>query len=231
MIITTVMVVILIIWCTITVLRSVPVQLPPNPLHPGVVPLNKESLGWLQRNLVQPFDVDHPVRRLRALGAGHERRRNAGPGQPRNRTSQAEESGKDRAGDFRLQPAVHFAGFVLCGDDHSGQGPPGIFRQPDRRHRHVSGGADQREAAVPRIRRAGGRADSGGGAEYFDRGRERRVEPRGRRRRADQLVSEAASPLRHQLSHHQPDCLHAVADHRFSAVAMSTCWPRCTPSA
>ncbi len=46
MAITTVMVVILIIWCTITVLRA-PVQLPPNPLHPGVVPLNKESLGWL----------------------------------------------------------------------------------------------------------------------------------------------------------------------------------------
>jgi Amino acid permease len=40
------MVVILLIWCTITVLRA-PVQLPPNPLHPGVIPLNKESLGWL----------------------------------------------------------------------------------------------------------------------------------------------------------------------------------------
>ena len=46
MVITTVMVVILLIWCTITVLRS-PIVLPPNPLHPGVVPLNKESLGWL----------------------------------------------------------------------------------------------------------------------------------------------------------------------------------------
>jgi amino acid transporter len=46
MAITTVMVVILIVWCTITVLRA-PVQLPPNPLHPGVIPLNKESLGWL----------------------------------------------------------------------------------------------------------------------------------------------------------------------------------------
>ncbi len=46
MAITTVMVVILIIWCTITVLRA-PVQLPPSPLHPGVIPLNKESLGWL----------------------------------------------------------------------------------------------------------------------------------------------------------------------------------------
>ncbi|MBV9574195.1 MAG: APC family permease [Acidobacteriales bacterium] len=46
MIITTVMVVILIIWCTITVFKA-PIQLPPNPLHPGVVPLTKESLGWL----------------------------------------------------------------------------------------------------------------------------------------------------------------------------------------
>jgi amino acid transporter len=46
MIITTVMVVILLIWCTITVLRA-PIVLPPNPLHAGVIPLNKESLGWL----------------------------------------------------------------------------------------------------------------------------------------------------------------------------------------
>src|ERR1700674_4379441 len=46
MAITTVMVVILLIWCTITVLRT-PIQLPPNPLHAGVIPLNKESLGWL----------------------------------------------------------------------------------------------------------------------------------------------------------------------------------------
>jgi amino acid transporter len=46
MIVTTVMVVILIIWCTITVFNA-PIHLPPNPLHPGVVKLNKESLGWL----------------------------------------------------------------------------------------------------------------------------------------------------------------------------------------
>jgi len=46
MAITTVMVVILIVWCTITVLRA-PVQLPPSPLHAGVIPLNKDSLGWL----------------------------------------------------------------------------------------------------------------------------------------------------------------------------------------
>jgi len=47
MIITTVMVVILIVWCTITILRT-PVQLPPSPLsRAGAIPLNSDSLGWL----------------------------------------------------------------------------------------------------------------------------------------------------------------------------------------
>jgi amino acid transporter len=47
MAITTVMVVILIVWCTVTVLRT-PVQLPPSPFSPaGAIPLNKDSLGWL----------------------------------------------------------------------------------------------------------------------------------------------------------------------------------------
>ena len=54
MIITTVMVVILIIWCTITVF-SAPIHLPPNPLHPGVVKLNKESLGWLDGTWISHF--------------------------------------------------------------------------------------------------------------------------------------------------------------------------------
>ncbi len=46
MIVTTVMVVILIVWCVITIWRA-PIQMPPNPLHPGIVPLTKESMGWL----------------------------------------------------------------------------------------------------------------------------------------------------------------------------------------
>src|ERR1700756_1034065 len=46
MIIPTVMVVILLLWCTITVFK-VGVHWPPNPLQAGVIPLNKESLGWL----------------------------------------------------------------------------------------------------------------------------------------------------------------------------------------
>src|SRR5215468_10689628 len=43
--ITTVMVVILIIWCTITLVHG-PFQVPPNPLRSGIS-LNRESLGWL----------------------------------------------------------------------------------------------------------------------------------------------------------------------------------------
>ncbi len=43
--ITTVMVVILIVWCTITIFHG-PFQVPPNPLKSGIV-LGHESLGWL----------------------------------------------------------------------------------------------------------------------------------------------------------------------------------------
>jgi len=51
MIITTVMVVILIVWCSITILRT-PVQLPPSPFSSaGAIPLNRESLGWLNGTL------------------------------------------------------------------------------------------------------------------------------------------------------------------------------------
>ena len=64
MAITTVMVVILLIWCTITVLRA-PIQLPPNPLHAGVIPLNKESLGWL------PTWLGHITWIILFVGFGH----------------------------------------------------------------------------------------------------------------------------------------------------------------
>jgi amino acid transporter len=65
MIITTVMVVILIIWCAITILRA-PIQMPPNPLHPGVVPLNKESLGWLNGTW-----ISHLTMIIVFVGFGH----------------------------------------------------------------------------------------------------------------------------------------------------------------
>jgi len=59
------MVVILIVWCTITVLRA-PIQLPPSPLHAGVVPLNKESLGWLNGTF-----FSHWIWIIAFVGFGH----------------------------------------------------------------------------------------------------------------------------------------------------------------
>ena len=66
MIITTVMVVILIVWCTITVLRS-PVQLPPGPFSSAAaIPLNKDSLGWLNNTFFA-----HVTWILLFVGFGH----------------------------------------------------------------------------------------------------------------------------------------------------------------
>src|SRR6516165_7667573 len=65
MIITTVMVVILILWCTITVFR-VPIQTPPNPLHTGVIPINKESMGWLNGTI-----FSHLTLIILFVGFGH----------------------------------------------------------------------------------------------------------------------------------------------------------------
>ncbi|MGD0570769.1 MAG: APC family permease [Candidatus Sulfotelmatobacter sp.] len=70
MVITTVMVVILIIWCTITVLRA-PIQLPPNPLHAGVVPLNKESLGWLDTTWFRHLPLGILTTVILFVGFGH----------------------------------------------------------------------------------------------------------------------------------------------------------------
>jgi amino acid transporter len=70
MVITTVMVVILLIWCTITVLRA-PIQLPPNPLHAGVVPLNKESLGWLDTTWFRHLPLGFLTTIILFVGFGH----------------------------------------------------------------------------------------------------------------------------------------------------------------
>jgi len=70
MIITTIMVVILLLWCTYAVLRS-PVQLPPSPFHPGVVPLNKESLGWLNGTWLQYLHPTLLMSLIAFVGFGH----------------------------------------------------------------------------------------------------------------------------------------------------------------
>jgi Amino acid permease len=71
MIITTVMVVILIAWCTITILRT-PVQLPPSPFHgAGAIPLNKDSLGWLDTSWFRHLPFKALISIIAFVGFGH----------------------------------------------------------------------------------------------------------------------------------------------------------------
>ena len=138
MIITTVMVVILILWCTYTVFH-VPIQIPPQPAAPRRRASHPRIARLVAWHMGQPPDLDHRVRGVWPFRPRHERRRDAGAGQSRNRTSQAEEPGKNRLGDLHLQPVVHFAGVVLRSHDYSRQGAAGLLRQPYRRHHHVPG--------------------------------------------------------------------------------------------
>jgi amino acid transporter len=71
MVITTVMVVILIIWCAITILRT-PVQLPPSPFHgANAIPLNKESLGWLDTTWFRHLPFKALISIIAFVGFGH----------------------------------------------------------------------------------------------------------------------------------------------------------------
>ena len=65
--ITTVMVVILIIWCTVTILHG-PFQVPPNPLKYGIS-LNHESLGWLHS--LKDSWLSHITMFIVFVGFGH----------------------------------------------------------------------------------------------------------------------------------------------------------------
>src|SRR6266581_2595544 len=65
--VTTVMVVILIIWCTVTVLHG-PFQLPPSPFKYGII-LDHESLGWLHS--LKDSWISHLTMFLVFVGFGH----------------------------------------------------------------------------------------------------------------------------------------------------------------
>src|SRR5579859_355132 len=66
MVVTSVMVVILIFWSLYTILRTPVVSFPLNPLHPGIVPLNKDSLGWLNGTW-----ISHLTWIIMFVGFGH----------------------------------------------------------------------------------------------------------------------------------------------------------------
>ncbi|HKV81323.1 MAG TPA: APC family permease [Candidatus Sulfotelmatobacter sp.] len=67
MIVTTVMVAILIVWCTLTIFHG-PLQFPANPLKSGIV-LDRESLGWLSN--LKNRSISHVTLFILFVGFGH----------------------------------------------------------------------------------------------------------------------------------------------------------------
>lgn len=67
MIVTTVMVAILIVWCTVTIFHG-PLQFPANPLKSGIV-LDRESLGWLSN--LKNGSISHVTLFILFVGFGH----------------------------------------------------------------------------------------------------------------------------------------------------------------
>jgi amino acid transporter len=88
--ITTVMVVIFLIWCPLTLILRGPAQIPPAPL-PQTSTSADDALGWFKGTFWPSIPLHRRHDRVRALAALHERLRNAGAGVSRNRLSQAEE--------------------------------------------------------------------------------------------------------------------------------------------
>ena len=212
MIVTTVMVVILIIWCTITVF-SAPVHLPPNPLNPGVVKLNKESLGWLYGTW-----ISHLTWIILFVGFGHSVLAMSGEetlAQVNREIEHPKLKNLEKTGLVIFIYSLLFTSLVsfLRRHDYSRRRPARLLRQPHRWHCDVFGWSHRAETDLPRFRSAGRRIDSCGRAKYLDRRCKRGIKPCCRRRRAHRLVPKTAKEIRHKLSHHQLDCWAAAADH------------------
>ena len=199
---TTVMVVALIGWCTYTLLVRGG-HLPPLPLPRNIV-LGKHALGLaLRKQDSANVRSGGGVYRAGALGAGDERRGIAGAGVSRDRASETAEPEKSGADYFRLQPGVHFAGFVLRGNDHPGRRAAAVFRKPDRRPGDESAGAVRGAAGIPHICGGGGHADSVGRGEHGHCGIEWSAESRFRGWRAFGLVPRTAPAVWNVLPDHQ----------------------------
>ncbi len=135
MYVTTVMVVVMIAWCILTVwVRGA--HLPPLPTQrQSDVCAGSAGLAAPQQ-LAAYGRADRNPHRARAFRSGHERRGNAGPGLPRSRASQAAQPGKGGARHFRLQPDFHRGRFLFRVDDHSGCDSAAVFRESHQRPGH-----------------------------------------------------------------------------------------------
>ena len=124
--VTTVMVVVLIVWCTYTIwVRGA--HLPPFPT-PSNIQLDQRSLGWLYGHqivrmipMIAVFvGIGHSVLAM----SGEESLAQVYREIEAPKLPQSEESGPDY---FHLQPAFHFARFVFRRHDHSGRNAEGKY--------------------------------------------------------------------------------------------------------
>ncbi len=114
--ITTVMVVLLIVWCLVTLIVH-PAHLPPLPSRANIT-MDHESLGWLYHSWAASLTWV-----ILLVGFGHSVLAMSGEESLAQVNREIEHPKlknleKHRAGHLRIQPPVHLAGVVLRGDDH-----------------------------------------------------------------------------------------------------------------
>ena len=190
--VTTVMVVVLIVWCTYTIwVRGA--HLPPFPT-PRNIHLDQRSLGWL---------YGHQIVRMIPMiavfvGIGHSVLAMSGEeslAQVYREIEAPKLRNLKKAGLIIFLYSLLFTSLVsffavMIIPDGTRKAVP---RESDRRIVDEPGGAFCAAAGVPCVCRRRGNADSGGRREHGHRRFQWRAEPRLRRRRADGLVPAAAS--------------------------------------
>jgi amino acid transporter len=182
--ITTVMVVILIVWCLVTIFKNgyqpVPLPVPANSFQP-------RSAGLAAGTVAPSITVIAIM-----IGLGHSLLAMSGEeslAQVNREIAHPKLKNLERAGfvifiySMLFTSLVSFFAVMIIPTR-----APEVPGQPDRRPLHVPGRADIGAPAVPWLRGAGRHADSGRRGEHGHHRLQRRAEPRGRRRRAARLV-------------------------------------------
>ncbi len=200
--ITTVMVVILILWCVLT-LAEHGGSLPPAPVMANLH-FSDDALGWLKGTVWPTITAVALV-----VGFGHSILAMSGEeslAQVYREIEQPKVKNLQRAGMIIFAYSLLFTALVSFF-------ATAIIPDSVRPHffdnliaglaMHLVGPAVA-APALPGVRRRGGLPDSGRRGQHRHRRVERRAEPRGRRRRAHRLVPPAAHALRHQLPPDQP---------------------------
>ena len=144
-----------------------------------------------------------PVRNhhgLRTLDPGHERRGEPRPGQPRDPASEAQEPEARSDCHRDLQPDLHGRRHAAGFDADSGWAADAdLSEQPDCRPGHVHGRPDVLARGIPHLCGVCRLPDSFRRNQHVDDRIDRRADARGGRWRADRLVPQTASEVRHQL--------------------------------